>query len=83
MAMNNPLRGIDSAKKVDGFLDIACKAEAEKDIEEAERLFELAVRCEARNRPEVINIQAYLDAVGRVYAEPGADSQKIGRSSPG
>lgn len=66
------------AARLGGFLDKAAEAEAQGDLAEGERLFRLALFCEARLRADVPDAAAYVRSAGPLY--PGA--RVNGRHAP-
>jgi hypothetical protein len=56
-------------QKLESFLDRACIAEAGGNLREANRLFRMALLCEGRLRPDVVNYKQYADEAGPVYSE--------------
>ncbi len=53
--------------KLETFLAMACEAEAVGNQMEAERLFRLAIFCEAKMRPDVENNKKYVEEAMPVY----------------
>jgi len=54
-------------RKLEEFLNRACRAEAEGDYKEAQRLFELALFCEGRLRADVTDARQYAYTAAAVY----------------
>ena len=66
--MNELTNEASWAEKLDFFLTIACETEANKNLVEAERFFGMALFCEAKLRPEVVDARQYVTQAGPVYA---------------
>jgi hypothetical protein len=63
--------------KLDGALSKAAVAEARGDLAEAERAFRLALFCDAKMRPDVTDMAAYVRSAGPLYpavAQPAGGS---------
>jgi hypothetical protein len=68
------------AVKLEGFLNRAAEAEAKGDLAEAERVFRLALFCEAKLRPDVTDAAAYVRSAGSLYpavALPAGGSEAV------
>jgi len=53
--------------KLDGLLARAAEAEAKSDLAEAEKAFRLALFCDAKLRPDVTDVVAYVRSAGPLY----------------
>ena len=54
-------------QNMESYLQQACEAEANLDYVQAAHLFDLALLCEARVRPDVTNPNAYVHSTTPVY----------------
>ena len=66
--MDNTEPGWSIKEKVEVFLSRACEAEAKKNFVEAERLFNFALFCDAKLRPDVVDARQYVNQTEPVYA---------------
>jgi hypothetical protein len=55
--------------ELESHLDRACEAEAAGNHRDAERLFRIALLCEAKLAPEMTDARAYANQAGPVYAD--------------
>ena len=62
------------AEKLERHLHLACDAEANGDLNEAERQFRRAVFCESRLRSDVAHGKDYVKMVGPIYPTDAASS---------